>query len=210
GTKIKNGDYVQANPNIKLQFYDNSRMVISDTSNIKVYKFNTITQRYDYIPYVLNGVQNPVINIEFPDNNFLQATVNYHPVLTSGEHRFRYIALDNTGNFADSVLNSVVVDNDLKIYDMANYPNPMTTETNFMFKLSGELNPVSCKVKIYTVAGRLIKEINAPANVGYNNIHWDGKDNDGDYLANGTYLYKFIIQGNSQTETSVQKIAILR
>lgn len=210
GTKIKNGDYVQANPNIKLQFYDNSRLVISDTSNIKVYKFNTNTQRYDYIPYVLNGVQNPVINIEFPDNNFLQATVNYNPVLTPGEHRFRYIALDNTGNFADSVLNSVIVDNDLKIYDMANYPNPMTTETNFMFKLSGELNPVSCKVKIYTVAGRLIKEINAPANVGYNNIHWDGKDNDGDYLANGTYLYKFIIQGNSQTETSVQKIAILR
>jgi len=76
--------------------------------------------------------------------------------------------------------------------------------------LSGELNPTSCKVKIYSVAGRLVKELNVPANVGYNTIYWDGKDNDGDYMANGTYLYKLIIQGNSQIETTTQKLAILR
>ena len=35
GKKISNGDYVQAKPEIKLQFFDNSSMVISDTSNIK-------------------------------------------------------------------------------------------------------------------------------------------------------------------------------
>ena len=210
GKKISNGDYVQAKPEIKLQFFDNSSMVISDTSNIKVYKFNSQTQLYNYIPYYINGVKNPVIDISFPDNSFLQATVFYRPVLTKGEHKFRFVSSDISGNLADSVLNTVVVDDKMTILDMANYPNPMKTETNFMFTLSGELNPSSCKLKIYTVTGRLIKEINAPAAVGYNNIFWDGKDTDGDYLANGTYLYKFVIQGDSQTETSIQKLAILR
>ena len=140
----------------------------------------------------------------------MQATVFYRPVLTKGEHKFRFVSSDISGNLADSVLNTVVVDDKMTILDMANYPNPMKTETNFMFTLSGELNPTSCKLKIYTVTGRLIKEINAPAAVGYNNIFWDGKDTDGDYLANGTYLYKFVIQGDSQTETSIQKLAILR
>ena len=194
----------------KLQFFDNSSMVISDTSNVKVYKFNSQTQLYVYIPYYINGVKNPLIDITFPDNSFLQATVNYRPLLTKGKHEFRFVSSDVSGNFADSVLNTVVVDDQMKIMDMANYPNPMKTETNFMFRLSGELNPSSCKLKIYTVTGRLIKEINAPASVGYNNIFWDGKDTDGDYLANGTYLYKFVIQGDSQTETSIQKLAILR
>jgi len=212
GVKIQNGDFVQSKPEIVLQFLDDSRMVISDTSHIKVYSYEFRFNRYEfyYIPYYINGVKNPEIDITFPDDRFLQATVTYTPTLEPGEHRFRYVARDISGNFADSVTNSVVVDNNLSIQDMANYPNPMSTETSFMFRLSGELSPTSCKVKIFSVAGRLIREINSPANIGHNQIYWDGKDDDGDYIANGTYLYKFIIQGNSQVETSIQKLAILR
>lgn len=210
GIKINNGDFIQSKPDIKLQFFDDSRMVISDTSSIKVYTYDYQTFRFIYVPYFINGVKNPVIDINFPDDRFLQATVNFKPVLSSGEHQFRYVATDISGNFADSITNTVIVDNDLRINSIANYPNPMKTETSFMFNLSGELNPTSCKVKIYTVAGRMIKEINYPAVIGYNQINWDGKDSDGDYIANGTYLYKFIIQGNSQIETSIQKLAVLR
>lgn len=204
GMKIINGDYIQSKPEVVLKFYDDSRMVISDTSNVRVYLDNK------YVPYFINGVQNPVISITFPDNRFLQATVNYKPTLSAGVHKFRFVANDITQNLADSIVNSVVVDNTLRIQGIANYPNPMKTETNFMFMLSGELNPTSCKLKIYTVTGRLIKEITTPAVIGYNSIYWDGKDNDGDFIANGTYLYKFIIEGNSQVETSIQKLAVLR
>ncbi len=204
GAKIQNGDYIQSKPAIQLQFFDDSRMVIRDTSNVRVYLDNR------YVPYYINGAKNPDIDLIFPDTRFLQATVNYRPKLQQGEHKFRFVANDISGNRADSIVNIAVVDNSLRIHDIANYPNPMKTETNFLFMLSGELNPTSCKVKIYSVAGRLIKEINTPAVIGYNSIYWDGKDNDGDYIANGTYLYKFIIQGNSQVETSIQKLAILR
>ena len=204
GKQILNGDYVQKNPVIMLRFLDDSRMVIDDTSNVKVYLDNR------YVPYFINGAPNPEIQIEFPDELFLQALVTYKPALSPGQRRLRFVAIDNSGNFADSIVNTVVVNPDMGIIDIANYPNPMKTETNFMFSLTGENNPTSCRLKIYTTSGRVIREINVPAYVGYNSIYWDGKDNDGDYIANGTYLYKLIIQGNSQIETSIQKLAVLR
>lgn len=208
GLKIRNGDFVQSNPVINLQFFDNSNMVISDTSSVKIYRYQN--NSYQYVPYYMNGEKNPIIDISFPDNNFLQATVTYTPELESGVQKFRYIARDISGNFADSIINEVLVDDNFRITEIANYPNPMKTETDFIFTLSGFTNPTSCKVRIYTVAGRVIKEIDAPANIGYNSIHWDGKDNDGDYIANGVYLYKFILQEDSQTETSTQKLVVLR
>jgi hypothetical protein len=204
GKTILDGDFVQRNPTVVLKFFDDSRMVINDTSNVKVYLDNR------YVPYMINGAPNPELRIEFPENLFLQALVTYQPTLTQGQHRLRFIGTDLTGNFADSIVNTVVVDPHMAIIDIANYPNPMKTETNFMFSLTGDFNPTSCKVKIFTTAGRVIKEINTPAYVGYNSIYWDGKDDDGDYIANGTYLYKFIIQGNSQIETSIQKLVVLR
>ncbi len=204
GIKIQNGDFIQSKPTIVFKIFDDSRMVIHDTSNVKVFLDNR------YVPYFISGIRNPDLNLTFPDDRFLQATVTYKPTLSQGEHKLRYVASDLSGNISDSIVNIVEVDNNLKIHDIANYPNPMKTETNFMFMLSGEQNPTTCKVKIYSVAGRLIREINTPAYIGYNHIFWDGKDNDGDFISNGTYLYKFIIEGNAQVETSIQKLAVLR
>ena len=79
-----------------------------------------------------------------------------------------------------------------------------------MFNLSGSEHPSSCRIKIFTVSGRLVKVINYPAVIGYNQIPWDGTDEDGDLMANGVYLYKMIIEGDSQKETSIQKLVILK
>ena len=76
--------------------------------------------------------------------------------------------------------------------------------------LYSEKSPPVCKIKIYTVAGRLIKEIDAHAIVGFNSIYWDGRDGDGDNIANGIYLYKLIIQDGDKNTTSIQKLAKLK
>ncbi|HCN37855.1 MAG TPA: hypothetical protein DIS94_09105, partial [Bacteroidetes bacterium] len=82
--------------------------------------------------------------------------------------------------------------------------------TSFMFNLQGGINPRKCTIKIYTVAGRLVKDVIADAKIGYNQVDWDGRDNDGDNMANGVYLYKMILEGDSKTETSIQKLVILK
>ena len=43
-----------------------------------------------------------------------------------------------------------------------------------------------------------------------NKIYWDGKDADGDNLANGVYFYKLIMKDDDKTEESIHKMAILK
>ncbi|KUG25505.1 hypothetical protein ASZ90_004674 [hydrocarbon metagenome] len=43
-------------------------------------------------------------------------------------------------------------------------------------------------------------------------IPWDGRDHDGDQLANGTYLYKLIVESTDKEfrETVLGKLAVIR
>lgn len=204
GVTAQNGDFIQSKPEIILKFLDDSRMVISDSSNIKVYLDN------NYIPYYINGIKNPEIEILFPDEKFLQATVIYKPELSSGEHLFKYVAYDNTNNYSDTIQNNLIVHPELRIINFYNYPNPMSGQTNFIFDLTGDRIPFNCKIKIFTVTGRLIKVITPFVNIGHNQIFWEGRDDDGDELANGVYFYKMIIEGESKKETSIQKLVVLK
>jgi flagellar hook assembly protein FlgD len=69
------------------------------------------------------------------------------------------------------------------------------------------------RIKIYTIAGRLIKEIER-TNVTekFVTVDWDGRDEDGDPLANGTYLYKIIVKtlDNSLNKSVLGKLAVIR
>ena len=204
GVKVQSGDYVQPKPVINVKVFDDSRMYIRDTSNIRVI---LDTQ---YVWYYINGVKNPLIDIIYPTKTILQATVIFKPILTDGDHEFKYIFYDNSGNYGDTLKYILTVNPQLKIYNLYSFPNPMKSQTSFVFSLSGNSIPNICKIKIFTVAGRLVKVINATANIGYNQILWDGRDDDGDYMANGVYLYKLIVDGDNKKETSVQKLVILK
>ena len=61
--------------------------------------------------------------------------------------------------------------------------------------------------------GRLIKEILlSPARLKYdlNKIYWDGRDNDGDLIGNGVYLYKIIMKADGKKQDITQKLAVVR
>jgi hypothetical protein len=204
GTKVLSGDFIQSSPKVIMKFLDDSKIFIKDTSNIRVKLDN------DYVPYYIGGLKNPLIDLQFANNKYLQATLYYNPKLEDGEHRFDFVSYDNNGNYADTSTFYLTVNPDLKILDLKNFPNPMKNETNFIINLTGNMPPSSSKLKIFTVAGRLIKTIETPLNIGYNQVFWDGRDADGDYIANGVYLYKLIIEGNSKKETSLQKLVILK
>jgi hypothetical protein len=204
GSKVYSGDFVQSNPKVVLKFLDDSKIFIKDTSNIRV-KLDNV-----YVPYFIGSQKNPLIDLQFVNSKSLQATLYYNPILEDGEHRFDFISFDNNGNYADTSIYYLTVNPDLKIIDLKNFPNPMKNETNFVINLSGNMPPSMSKIKIFTVAGRLIKTIETLLNIGYNQIFWDGRDADGDYIANGVYFYKLIIEGNNKKETSLQKLVVLK
>jgi hypothetical protein len=206
GQKIMDGDLIASRPEIKFNFYDDSKLTYSlaDTTDIFLKQDNKRIYFYE------NGSVNPLISFIPVNENDLKAVITYHPVLQEGPHSFVYFGKDKQGNSADSLTQNVFVSTAFAVRNLYNFPNPMKGETFFTFNLFYDRVPSICKIKIYTVAGRLIKEITAPANIGFNRIYWDGRDNDGESIANGIYLYKLVLQDADKTETSIQKLAVLK
>ena len=84
------------------------------------------------------------------------------------------------------------------------YPNPFSTSTRFVFTLTGSEIPDQIKIQIFTVSGKLVREITqdeiGSVRVGNNitDYAWDGRDEFGDVLANGTYIYRVQVKANGQ------------
>ena len=98
---------------------------------------------------------------------------------------------------------------EFKLLSVLNHPNPFQHTTHFTYILTQSADWVT--IKIYTVAGRLIKILNhAPNEIGFNQQHWDSLDEEGEGIANGVYLYKIIARkGDKQVET-IQKLIRMR
>jgi hypothetical protein len=67
------------------------------------------------------------------------------------------------------------------------YPNPFNPYTNLSFTLP---EATGYSLKIYNVAGQLVRSYEAMGQVGLNVVTWDGKDNAGVDVASGIYFYK--------------------
>jgi hypothetical protein len=104
--------------------------------------------------------------------------------------------------------NAVNIETDLKVSLIYNFPNPLKDETYFTFMLS---QPGDVTIRIFTVAGNLIREIPANSlNAGYNQIHWNGRDDRGSIPANGAYLYKVTAREGGLENSGFGKLVIMR
>ena len=102
------------------------------------------------------------------------------------------------------------VDSVWDIKNVFNYPNPFSTETYFTFILTDYVDDV--EIKIYTISGRLIQNIIIPpqSENAYFRVYWNGRDRDGDEIANGVYFYKVIAKSNGSTKEVIGKLAKVR
>jgi hypothetical protein len=192
--EVINGDFVSKNPDIKIMLSDDSPVPITDPNLVKVYLNVEEVNRQELI-----------------DSTFsINQTISYRPNLEDGDYLLSVIAKDNNGN-ADTSEVYFVVSSVTKLMEVYNYPNPFANETYFTFRLSQI--PEEVKIRIYTIAGRMIKEIvkkSSELNYDLNKIYWNGRDEDGDAIANGTYLYKMIMKNADKVESVTQKLVIVK
>jgi flagellar hook assembly protein FlgD len=138
--------------------------------------------------------------------------------LKEGLHKISVKAWDTANNPGEGFTEFIVAGNGKSALEhVLNYPNPFTTHTGFQFR--HHLSEVNLKVqiRIFTVSGRLVKTIFADTfseNGSVRDISWDGKDDFGDDLARGVYLYKIHIESarNSSLaqESDFEKLVILK
>ena len=203
GTRISGGEFVRTKPNMEIKIKDKMYSGLSsfDTTDLKLYINNY------YQPYYSRTTSGLIVD---GGNEKSGISIKFNPNLSNGENLFKLLVRKSSGEGYDTTSYNVFVSTQLLIKDFYNYPNPMKNQTAFIFNLGGSNPPTGCRIKIYTVSGRLIKNILTTANIGFNQIYWDGRDNEGDYIANGVYLYRMVIEGDSKIESPVQKLVILK
>jgi hypothetical protein len=96
------------------------------------------------------------------------------------------------------------------IEGLVNFPNPMRDETKIIF--GTDLTSGRGTVRVWTVSGRSVAEVPFTlAGTGQEVIGWDGRDREGDRLANGTYLYRVELEGSAvQVRSDMQRLVIMR
>jgi hypothetical protein len=205
GVHILNKDIVSPKPNILIKLKDDSRyLALNDTSlfSLKL-RFPNGTLRSIRIDND-TLVFTPSANAPGTDGN--EATLMFKPHLSEdGEYELIVTGKDRSNNASGAIEYRVMFEvyNKSMITNLLNYPNPFTTSTAFVFTLTGSELPSNFRIQILTITGKIVKEISrqelGPIRIGHNitEYKWDGKDQFGQDLANGVYLYRVMadIQG---------------
>ncbi len=113
------------------------------------------------------------------------------PELTGGSHTLKIKAWDSANNSRlQEVAFSVSSDAALVISDLLAYPNPVAEACEFSYALSDEARDVT--LKLFTLSGLEIwSQSGLPGARGnHQGISWNGRDADGDRIANGVYIFQ--------------------
>lgn len=176
---------------------------------------------------VLNeDTQNALLLNDFYESeldDYTKGTVRY-PMneLPEGRHRIEVKAWDVANNSATGYTEFVVAGSgEVALQHVLNYPNPFTDRTCFQFDHNLANQEVDILIQIYTVAGRLVKTLQQTmvtdgALRQDDCLEWDGRDDFGDQLARGVYLYKVKVRAlgtglQARTgESEFEKLVILK
>ncbi len=130
------------------------------------------------------------------------------PELAPREYELRLTASDVHGNSATKHM-TFRVHGSLQLLSFLNYPNPFTRKTMLTCELTAPAD--SLAIKIYTLSGRLIRELSTDATAGFLMVEWDGTDADGIEVANGVYYAKIHIKRTGEKDiTQILKMMRLR
>jgi hypothetical protein len=199
GNDISDGEFISPSPNIQMTLNYPIWFPVKDTNAFQVY-LDDKKVSYRELSIASDTIGRKII-------------YKYNPKLTEGEHSLNIYGKNIVGNLESQpgYQKMFQVSSELKLLDVYNYPNPFSQNTYFTFKLTQI--PDELAIKIFTVAGRLIKGIKLSSSelkFDFNHILWDGKDDDGNNVANGVYLYKLIAKKDGKTQNFTQKLAIVR
>ncbi|WP_343748559.1 C25 family cysteine peptidase [Fluviicola sp.] len=201
GLHILNGDIVDPTSEILITLKDdNPYWVMDDVSDTTLFGIyltgpDGVQKR---IPFI-DGSGNTILQWYPATSQNLKFKIVYpKEFLQDGVYQLFVQGSDRSGNISGDYeykVNFEVI-RESSITQMMNYPNPFSTSTRFVFTLTGTEVPDDIIIQIMTVSGRVVREITEDdlgvIRIGRNitEYAWDGRDEFGDQLANGVYLYQ--------------------
>lgn len=168
---------------------------------------------HDLVAIIDENTENQIVLNEYYEaelNNFKKGKLAFSlENISEGKHTLRVKAWDITNNSGEGTTEFVVAKGGkASLSHVLNYPNPFTTKTSFQFEHNLGPNELTACVRIYSISGVLAKTIYHTTNGAGSripDINWDGKDDYGNDLAKGVYLYKITVNSISNGSDPTQK-----
>ena len=164
----------------------------------------------DSNPYILNDYYETEVD------NFRKGTVKFpFKDLQEGLHTLTFKAWDVYNNLATSEIQFMVTKNEeVTLERVLNYPNPFVNYTEFWFEHNRPNENLMVQVQIMTVTGKIIKTINQTIVTDgklSRDITWDGRDDFGDKIGKGTYIYRLKVKSSltGHQAEKIEKLVIL-
>ncbi len=202
-----NGGVTNENPNLIVDMFD-------------LQGINTVGNGvgHDLVAYLDDKTDETFVLNEFYESkidDYSRGTIKYpFKDLKEGIHKLTIKAWDSYNNSSLKTIDfEVYKEKDVKIENVLNYPNPFTTKTQFLFEHNQAGQVLDVKVDIFTVNGKLVRSIyQTVQNEGYlsRNIEWDGRDDFGDKIGRGVYVYRLKVWSrNGSVAEKFEKLVIL-
>lgn len=161
---------------------------------------------------------------KFELNEFYEATLDSYQEgeikyafnkLSAGNYKLTVKAWDVVNNSSEvSTEFTVLESSKFSIDKVFNYPNPFTTSTGFQFEHNRPGDDLQAMVQIFTVSGKLVKTINKDIFLSgsrVSDIMWDARDEYGDKLARGVYVYRLKVKASDGSiSDKYEKLVILK
>ncbi|HXC06315.1 MAG TPA: type IX secretion system sortase PorU, partial [Bacteroidia bacterium] len=173
---------------------------------------------HDLVAVMDNNTSSPSILNDYYTadlNTYRSGKINFpYSSLASGSHSLKLKVWDVYDNSSESLTEFVVsASAQLALQHVLNYPNPFTTHTSFFFEDNECCQTLNVEIEIYTVTGKLVKTISTNVNTdGYRSppIDWDGRDDFGDKIGRGVYVYRLSVKSPSGgIQQKLEKLVIL-
>ena len=134
--------------------------------------------------------------------------------LAEGKHTLSLKVWDVQNNSSTAYTDFIVAkEANLALSHILNYPNPFTTKTKFFIEHNQCCTSLKVLIQVYTISGKVVKSINQTINnqgFRFDGIEWDGKDDFGDKLARGVYIYRVSVTDlNNKKAEKIEKLVIL-
>ncbi len=174
---------------------------------------------HDIIAILDGDEANPFVLNEYYQANvddYTKGITNYKlRDLEEGMHTLTLKAWDVYNNSSTSDIQFTVAGSDqLEITHVLNYPNPFVNYTEFWFNHNRPFEPLEVQVQVFTVSGKVVWTTNQIITTeGFlsRDIVWDGKDDFGDLIGKGVYVYKITVKSTltNQRVEKFEKLVIL-
>jgi hypothetical protein len=135
--------------------------------------------------------------------------------LAPGLHTITFKAWDVYNNPITAEIQFIVMgDESVALSNVLNYPNPFVSYTEFWFSHNRPFEPLDVQVQVMTITGKIVWTKNQTVTTdGFlcRDITWDGKDDFGDRIGKGVYVYKLTVKStlSNKKAEKIEKLVIL-